>query len=167
MWKRRTFHECAAELDQLSDYFRHVLLDEQRSDEERERELAETSVEGVELLRILALAIRTEQDTSLTSRPSAPVGAIVYPASKSAATALVKSYRPPYATLSTAQPLDLRSALNKIAHVEPESSGFYADANSHDLLLVGSQQKTIWLAVLSIPTLCRVVMSLPDRQLRK
>jgi len=55
--------------------------------------------------------------------------------------------------------------LNKIAHADGRQTLFAVDATSHDLLLSGNQGGASWLAVLSIPDLCRSVAALPDRHI--
>ncbi len=63
MWRRRTFHECASELEIVSQYFRNAYLRKSKLDQQsRDELLRETSERGIEILRILALSIRSEDD---------------------------------------------------------------------------------------------------------
>ncbi len=167
MWQRRTFHECANELMQISERFRGEWKSHYRSDPAlamQNQTLLDTSMRGVEILRILALAIRSEQDFGLTPSDVAIVGAIKENTSNSESTAIINTYTPPYSVLADFKPLKLRQALNKIAHANPVGGGFFADANNHDLILTGSGQSGIhnWIVILSIIDLCSAIKSLPD-----
>jgi hypothetical protein len=63
MWKRRTLHECAEELEVLSQDFRDAYINKPELDQQiREKILQESSERGIEILRVLALSIRSEQD---------------------------------------------------------------------------------------------------------
>lgn len=163
MWQRHTFHECAEELSVISDDFRAAYINRWNSDQAtRDRVLRETSVRGVEVLRILALSIRSDQDCGLTDNTSATVGAIRNNVTAEEARAVVRGYRPPHSRLPGFAPLRLRHALNKVAHVNPSGSGFFADAHIHDLVLTGEERGSHWVAVVSIMDLCDVIKSLPD-----
>lgn len=84
MWKRRTFHECAEELEALSQNFRDAYINQLELDQQsKDKILQETSTRGTEILRILALSIRSEQDFG--SIPSIPttVGALMRSATTS------------------------------------------------------------------------------------
>lgn len=39
---------------------------------------------------------------------------------------------------------------------------FFADADTHDLILTGEERGSTWVAVISIIDLCNVIKSLPD-----
>lgn len=63
MWQRRTFHECAEELEMVSKSFRIAFTNRSGVDQQRRGEnLLDSSEKGVQILRVLALSIRPEQD---------------------------------------------------------------------------------------------------------
>lgn len=124
--------------------------------------LRDTSTRGVEILRILALSIRSDQDYGLTHAQADIVGAFRADAPSADAFAAVQTYRPPYTGLPGYTPLRLRQALNKVAHANPSQCGFFADERTHDLVLTGTERGRSWVAVVSIPDLCSVIESLPD-----
>jgi hypothetical protein len=168
MWQRRTFHECASELSVISEDFRSAYTNRFGWDRAKiDRILRETSTRGVEVLRILALSIRAEQDVGLIETDSSPVGVLRAKATEAEALDTVNNYQPPWNQLSGFTPLKLRQALNKIAHADPTRSGFFADENTHDLILTGSYQGATWIAVISSIDLCRVIKSLPDVNTRQ
>jgi hypothetical protein len=69
MWERRTFHECAMELNAVSQEFRAAHRgDSGWGSSERDRIMHETSKNGVALLKILAASIRSDQDYGLAAR---------------------------------------------------------------------------------------------------
>jgi hypothetical protein len=163
MWQRRTFHECASELKAISEDFRSAYTNRWNWDKSRKDQvLRDTSTRGVEVLRILALSIRSDQDYGLTDNVSTSVGALHAHVAEGEALALVRDYHPPYDRLPGFNPLRLRQALNKIAHANPARSGFFADATTHDLILTGEERGSTWVAVISLIDLCNVVKSLPD-----
>ena len=158
MWTRRTFHECASELGSISIEFRAAHRTGQL------QIMIDTSERGVEVLRILALSIRSDEDYGHTQIGTTQVGIL-----RSRVTALevrdtIRDYRPPYKALAGYAPLTLRLALNKIAHADPAQSGFFADEQTHDLILSGTDKGSTWLAIISVIDLCNVVQSLPDRR---
>lgn len=168
MWQRRTFHECASELSAISEDFRSAYADKSGWDSsERERIMLDASQRGVEVLRILALSVRSEQDYRLTGNDSTPVGALRSNATQVEVLDAIQNYRPPYSQLNGYAPLSLRQALNKIAHADPTGSGFFADENAHDLILSGVNQGSRWIAVISLIELCSVIKSLPDIRTRR
>jgi hypothetical protein len=163
MWQRRTFHECASELMAISEDFRSAYTNRWNWDKSRKDQvLRDTSTRGVEVLRILSLSIRSDQDYGLTDNVSTPVGALHAHVAESEALALVRDYHPSYDRLPGFNPLRLRQALNKIAHANPTRSGFFADATTHDLILTGEERGSTWVAVISLIDLCNVIKSLPD-----
>jgi hypothetical protein len=165
MWQRRTFHECAEELSQISRTFVEAYCNHSCDPDERQRTLADTSTRGVEVLRVLSLSVRAEQDASLTDRNTDAVGALNPKASAVDMGAFIARYRPPHDRLAGFEPLTLREALNKIAHLNPARSGFFASNEAHDLILTGPvQNKDTWIAVISLPDLCRVVKTLRDEK---
>lgn len=168
MWLRRTYHECAAELAQISEQFRLAYTKAGPWDAAQcEAIMHETSVRGVEILRILALSIRSDQDYGLVSREPTRVGAFRNGISSADVGSVGESYRPPYSELPGFSQLNLRDALNKIAHASPAGNGFYADNDSHDLLLTGTLGATPWLAVVSLVDLCNTIASMPDAQIKR
>jgi hypothetical protein len=163
MWQRRSFHECATELIAISEDFRSAHTNRFGWDRpRRERIMLETSQRGVEVLRILALSIRSDEDFGLTDSGSTPVGALKSKATRGEVLAAIRDYRPPHDKLSGYTPMGLRQALNKVAHADPVRSGFYADNETHDLILSGGYQGDTWIAVISLIDLCRVIQSIPD-----
>jgi len=129
--------------------------------------MLEFSKRGVEVLRILALAIRSEQDHGLIDRDPAPVGALSSNMTRDEVSVAINRYRPPYSELNGYRPLGLRQALNKIAHADPTRSSFFADDNTHDLILAGVDRGHEWLAVISLIDLCRVIKRLPNARTQR
>jgi hypothetical protein len=168
MWTRRTFHECAEELRVISDDFRAAYLNKfGRPRSDLDHVLVETSQRGVELLRILALSIRADQDYGLTNNDRVPVGAFMSSATQDEVSVMFSDYRPPYGKLRGSRALGLRQALNKIAHANPTRSHFFADEGTHDLILSGLDRGETWIAVISVIDLCRVIQSLPDKNIQQ
>lgn len=119
------------------------------------------------MLRILALSVRSEQDFGLTQSDSRPVGALRSRATAEQVLATIRDYRPPYDQQTGYTPLGLRQALNKIAHADPNGSGFFADNTTHDLILSGANQGgDSWIAVISVIDLATVIKSIPDVRTR-
>jgi hypothetical protein len=80
--------------------------------------LRDSSEKGVEILRVLALSIRPEQDYDEEFRRATQditVGALKRSASNNDVFDAIHSYRPPYSKQSGFEQLGLREALNKIA----------------------------------------------------
>ncbi|MBI5512531.1 MAG: hypothetical protein HY909_02115 [Deltaproteobacteria bacterium] len=128
--------------------------------------MVETSTQGVQLLRAIALAVRSEQDYNLLSIDALVVGAQKRTGATPSDANDAKRQRG-YAGVRELQgfvPLPLREALNKIAHSEPTTADFYVgpDDSGHDLLLYGTLGENRWFAVVSILRLVEVVRSLPD-----
>lgn len=164
MWKRRTLHKCAEELEVLSQDFRDTYINKSKLDQQsREKVLQESSERGIEILRVLALAIRSEQDVDGIPPIRTTVGALKRSANASEVSTILNSYRPPYSGKAGFEPLPLREALNKIAHANPYRAGFFADDAVHELILSGNHGSNTWIAILSIADLCRAVKSLPDQ----
>ncbi len=160
MWKRDSFHNCVLELKQLSARF-CKLHSTGPADE-----VAAISINGVAILRALALAIRSEQDYDSRSKASdnLQVGAVDEACVD--VQSFIKNYRPPFRRLTPPfRALGLRDALNRIAHANPDATGYRASAEIHELILSGERSNSRWLAILSIPDLCAVVRSLPDRRI--
>lgn len=167
MPSRPTFYSSATDLAYESERFRSAFSRPER-DPDRAGILEDASRRGVQLLRSLALAVRSEQDYGLLPMKSQRVGSVLETAAQGEIEALVPVYRPPYATLHTFAPLDLRNALNKIAHATPAPlrSGVYADAVTHDMISSGTRRGCPWIAVISVLDVCRVLQALPDRLLQ-
>jgi hypothetical protein len=168
MWQRRTFHECASELTGISEDFRAAHTNKfSMARSRRDQIMLDTSRRGVEVLRILALSVRSEQDFGLTQSDSRPVGALRSRATAEQVLATIRDYRPPYDQQTGYTPLGLRQALNKIAHADPNGSGFFADNTTHDLILSGANQGgDSWIAVISVIDLATVIKSIPDVRTR-
>jgi len=164
MWQRRTFHECAEELGQISNDFRGAYTNRFGIGEQRRNQiLQDTSRKGVEILRILALSIRSEQDSGCIPSVQETVGAFKTSVSDTDIFMAINHYRPPYSDQKDFRPLSLRSALNKIAHANPSKSGFFADNDVHDIILCGNYQDDRWIAIISLIDLCRVIEAIPDQ----
>lgn len=170
VWKRRTFHECATELEQVSYKFRTAHMGNgYTSEADRQRDLEKTSIAGMEILRILVLAIRSEQDYGTVPLESGSVGALIADLSEEKCRNIVETYAAPYTNLTNLDSsvhLGLRNALNKIAHSDGRKGGYFADQAEHDLLLCGTLRNKTWLAVISIPALCHEIKKLPDVPIR-
>jgi hypothetical protein len=152
----------------INEDFRAAYTNRWNSDRAtRDRVLRDTSIRGVEVLRILALSIRSDQDYGLTENASVRVGALRGNATEGETKAFVREYRPPYSQLAGFASLKLRHALNKVAHANPRGSGFFADAENHDLILTGDERGSTWVAVISLIDLCNVIKSLPDANTRQ
>lgn len=165
MWKRRTFHECTCELEQISQEFRRVYVsvsEEERPD--RQLSLRKLLICSIDVLRALSRATGSQQDVGVVLRGSA-VGALKSSVSHSEAKEFLQRYRPPGALRRGFEALSLRDALYKIAHTDPNGYAFYADSERHDLLLKGTTHGVAWVAIISIPQLCAVLKALPDRSL--
>lgn len=167
VWKRRTFHECATELEQVSYEFRIAHMGNGYTSEAyRQRDLGKASIAGMEILRILVLAIRSEQDYGTVPLESGSVGALIANLSEEKCSNIVENYAAPYTNLDASDHLGLRDALNKIAHADGRKGGYFADQAEHDLLLCGTLKNKTWLAVISIPALCHEIKKLPDVPIR-
>jgi hypothetical protein len=166
MLRRRTFHECATELEGISSEFRSAYLGKAGiAPEHRQRTLVSTSKRGIEVLRILALAVRTDQDWSLLAPDKKQIGALKNNVSDPDLEAAIQAFKGPYNGLKGFEPLNLREAMNKIAHMHPTRGSFFVDEEHHDLMLSGSRQGRSWVAVISLIELCQLVKQLPDREL--
>jgi len=168
MWSRRTLHECASELESVSKQFRNAYMNSHKIDSNRRDEMMrEYSNRGVELLRILALAIRSEQDAGRLMKLPARVGSFKDNVAHDEIALFPQYYRPPYKKVRSSKSLKLRDGLNKIAHADPGRSSFYADDTTHDLILCGKNQGKYWIAILSILDLCLVIKCMPDCEINK
>ena len=166
MWTRRTFYECADELSAISGDFRAAFTNRFGVSEERNKQILKDSSErGVEVLRILALSIRSEQDFRLLPHVQDTVGAVKSPVDAGQIRLLIADYHPPYQNQPGFSPLHFRDALNKIAHADPRNAGFSVADDVHDLLLSGTRSGQGWIAVISIIDLCRVIRFMPDRNI--
>lgn len=157
---RQQFSDHLEQLRVASEGFRRLhrygtLHPEQRDEAER------LSSSGLAALKSLAVEVRSSQDYgSSSSDDRITVGGLLEPASNQAIHDLVGgSYVPPYQALIGYAGLGLREAMNKVAHADQARSGYYADAETHDLLLVGTRPRRgdSWAAVLSIPELCEIL----------
>lgn len=174
MWKRATWHECAVELSEVCGRFRNAYWGTRHKSWPRhpddERDMRDASVEGVQILRALALAVRSEQDFDLVPTATEVVGNFKSLGSTMGDAILVKQSfgyervleKPGFA------PLGLRQALNKIAHADPTCADFYVGPghSSHDLLLFGDNHGSRWFAAISLLRLIEAVRCLPDRSIQ-
>lgn len=159
-WTRRSFHECAEELRQISEQFREAYLS---SDQGRVRSMQDASTRGVDVLKILVMSVRPEIEHGMIANPQDAVGTVIENVSPELVDSFVSSYRPTHANLTHSRPLTLREALNKIAHASPLGNGFFADRDTHDLLLNGEYNRRKWIAVVSIVKVCDLILKLPDQ----
>lgn len=167
MWQRRTFHECASELEGISRDFRDTYTNKFGWEEPKcQQVMVSTSQRGIEVLRVLALSIRSEQDVGLTSRAPTRVGSILHNIDDEKVSLILNSYSPPYSAIAGSRTLGLRQALNCIAHANPHKCGFFASQLVHDLIVSGSNHGELWVAVFSLIDLCRVIQALPDETTR-
>jgi hypothetical protein len=166
MWQRRSFHECAEELHVVCCDFRGAYLNKGSHLRARDDVMRETSVRGVEILRILALAVRSEQDFGYLDRAVHTVGAVLKEADAvQVMNAVGGLYRPPYSALAGYEPLGLRDALNKFAHADPGRAGFHVSDQTHDLILTGRLGHKDWIAVVSLLDVVSAIRRLPDTRL--
>jgi hypothetical protein len=170
MWNRPTWHEYAEELDAVGRSFRRAYYRKRNKGlprhPEDEHGMEETSKRGVQILRALALAVRSEQDFDLLPRNSNVVGVIKEENAVPSDATEVKQ-RGGYANMleiNGYHPLDLREALNKIAHADPQKADLYIGPmhRAHDLLLYGTMKGKNWFAVISVLEIVKTVRSLPD-----
>ncbi|SEH04604.1 hypothetical protein [Candidatus Venteria ishoeyi] len=127
--------------------------------------LSDSSIKGVELLRMLALTIRSEQDNHQLREIETTIGAVKTGVQAENIKPFMDSYRPPYSALAEFNPLPFREGLNKIAHADGRATHFAVDEDNHDLILSGTRGVVCWLAILSLPELCRAIKILPDAQM--
>ena len=172
MWRRATWHECADELEQICKDFRAAYWGRRTGGKgwprhpDDEAEMRQTSKEGIQLLRALATAVRSEQDFNLIPTARAVVGALKR-AGAAPADAIEVKRGGGYASVlerSGYAPLHLREALNKIVHADPRTAGYYVAPvdRAHDLLLYGENRGDTWFAALSLLELIKAIRALPD-----
>ncbi len=176
MWKRDSWHACAAELDEVSLQFRNAYWGRTHSGSwprtsEDEQMMEEASREGVKIMRSLALAVRSEQDFSLVPPVQGVVGITRVVGESKIDTTMLKQRSGFHGLKSDPnyKSIGLRECLNKIAHAEPSTADFYVGAGNsdHDLILQGVQRSERWLAIVSIIELISVVRQLPDCLIRQ
>jgi len=116
MWLRRTFHECADELEMVSQSFRTAFTNSSRVDQQRRGEILQDSSEkGVEILRILALSIHPEQDYDAAFKNATQyitVGALKDSVSNKYIFEVINSYQPTYSKKPGFKQLRLRDTFN-------------------------------------------------------
>jgi hypothetical protein len=172
MWQRATWHECADELNQICQDFRAAYWGRRTGGKgwprhaDDEVEMRHTSKEGIQLLRALATAVRSEQDFNLIPPARAVVGALKRTGATPEDAHEVKRFRGYAAFLKRPSyvPLHLREALNKIVHADPRNADYYVGPldHAHDLLLYGENHGDTWFAALSLLELIKAIRSLPD-----
>jgi hypothetical protein len=171
MWKRATWHECADELSVVCQDFRDAYWGRRHGSgwpkhPDDIANMAKSSEKGVQLLRALALAVRSEQDFDLIPQTMTVVGALKRENATTTDAAEVKQKRG-YAQMLSINgytPLLLRQALNKIAHADPQKADYYIGPGDcvHDLLLYGEDRGNSWFAVVSLIELVKAIRALPD-----
>lgn len=156
MWPRS--HAYAAELETLSSAFREAAAQHDAVT------MRSTSARAVEVLRNIALCVRTDQDYGLAPKRADRVGAAVEVEAIAEADGLIARYQPPYSEWHGARALSLRDALNRVAHVDPRRSSYRIAKGLHEILLcgVGPGGKTAWVAAISVIDICQAVRTLPD-----
>lgn len=176
MWQRATWHECADELNQICQAFRSAYWQRRTGGKgwprhpDDEADMRQTSKEGIQLLRALATAVRSEQDFNLVPPARAVVGALKR-AGATPADALEVKRSGGYASALECPgyaPLHLREALNKIVHADPRNADYYVAPldRAHDLLLYGENRGDKWFAALSLLELIKAIQALPDARVR-
>lgn len=174
MWTRATWHECADELEDLSQRFRdafwgrhHGSVWPRHADDEAE--MLQSSRDAVKMLRAIALAVRSEQDFALVPDSMAVVGAIKRRNAVDGDADEAKRRHGYEGLLDTEgyEPLTLREALNRIAHADPRKADYYVGPldRCHDLLLFGDNRGERWFAAVSMLELPAAVRALPDVKL--
>jgi hypothetical protein len=172
MWQRATWHESADELSQICRAFRAAHWGRSTGgkgwprDPDDEAEMRQTSKEGIQLLRALATAVRSDRDFNLIPPARAVVGALRRAGATPADAIEVKRAggyasvfaRPGYA------PLHLREALNKIVHADPRNADYYVAPldRAHELLLYGQNCGDNRFAALSLFEVIKAIQALPD-----
>jgi hypothetical protein len=168
MWQRGTYYDCASELEQASDRFREA-VDRRKVVGSRESasELASSSKDGFDLLKILALSVRPEQDYGLLQDSKMQVGRWVRNADSSEIKSALTCSTSPPVIVHRAEPLKLREALNKVAHMDPRpgKSSFAANRLLHEVVLTGKKNGHHWIAILDILRLCEAIKALPNRNI--
>ena len=167
MWERKNFRDCADELEQVSEIFRDAYLKRDTLQPyEREEAMKMASVNGRDLMDILALTIRRELDDKTFELPNPkPIVGIIKSdksVSKIEQEQIIENYQRPIEGSNGYVSLDLRTALDKIAHARRNLTGFDVSENSHDVILCGVRYEVPWIAVISIPDFCNAVRKLPD-----
>lgn len=150
MWLRATWHECADELDQISQAFRAAYWrrctggkGSPRHTDDDEAEMRQTSMKGIQLLRALATAVRSEQDFNLIPRDQTVVGALRR-AGATPSDALEVKKGGGYASVLDRpgyDSLDLREALHKIVHADPRKA--IMDSCRSDMKLHQAHNKSL------------------------
>lgn len=164
MWARDTFHNCAEELRQLSDCFRRAFATATPLERKRgNQNLLRYSNEGVVLLRSIALAVRSDQDYRLIPETKQIIGALLQPA-HCRFEDYEASYCPPFRIQDGFRQLILREGLNKVAHLNPNKTGYRVSDRIHEIIIGGNQHGEDWIAVISILHLCDVIVGLPDHR---
>jgi hypothetical protein len=127
--------------------------------------LVQASIKGVEILKIIASSIRSEQDYGIIPSTDTTVGALKISVNYQEVQEILSHYKPPYNQRPGFQPLILREALNKIIHANPLKSSFFANEMFHDLILSGKRGSLNWIAIISLIDICRVIKTIPDREI--
>jgi hypothetical protein len=171
MLKRDTWHKCANDLDKVCQEFRDAYWRSRRGSSRHlhlddNAIMVETSKRGVQILRALALAVRSEQDFDLVPNTAALVGILKSQDAVPSDAEFIK-YEGGYKHIlnnNDYAPLYLRQALNKIAHANPQSADYYVGPgnDTHELLLFGANQGKNWFAVVSLVDLIKAIRALPD-----
>jgi hypothetical protein len=165
MWQRRTFHEIAEELNSISERFRDAEAGRLSLHAADNREvMIETSQRGIELLRTLALAVRSEQDYGRGLRDDEIVGEQLRDTDE--AVRLVRELRGIPESYGACG-MTLRDALNKIAHANPALASYNVDGARHDLILSGTLGAANWVAGISLPKVIGVLRKYPDAEARQ
>ena len=128
--------------------------------------MIETSIQGIQVLRALALAVRSEQDFAFLGDAKVAVGVLKQgdPVPDDAVEAKERGGYAGVLEVSGYIPLNIRQALNKIAHADPQAADYYIGLRdtAHDLLLYGVHRGRSWFAVISLLRLIEAIRALPD-----
>jgi len=169
-----TWHECAEELSSVSAEFRTAYLQSSHvsgrpGNPEADNIVRSSSMRGVELLRSLAVSLRNNEDFDLVQPNLKIVGLLKNENVAPIDMQLIKQDCG-FSSKNGAQHfegLNLRQALNKIAHANPNNSGVYVspDSTEHDMILTGNHNRRDWIAVVSISRLIDAVRSTENAKL--
>lgn len=164
MNKLETYHDYARELEQSSLAFRRTFVAANVHEQQHGNEsLRSLSKRGWELIRTVSSAVRADVDYNILPQDASVIGAFSQPA-VAAFKDFEQTYVAPFTDLAGFRPLSLREGLNKIMHTDARRASFRASHEIHELLLGGTRNRDKWIAVVSIPLLCSVLMRFPVRR---
>ena len=172
MWKRDTWHACAGELRHISERFIDAHWGRghggtgPRTADDIQR-MQDASIDGVAILKSLALSVRSEMDFGIIPDDRSTVGRLMTGDIDRSNFVFVKQNHGFIGLEKNKDfgPIGLRESLNKIAHADPRNADYYVGAgrsDMHDLILQGTKGGRPWLAVISLHKLIDAIIALPD-----